>query len=57
MFALKEWEKKVAWLNARPVPGWPDLRIDCDQRLIRWPEYGQTSTFGWEVDHLSPIGL
>ncbi len=52
-----ETRKCNAWNNAAAVPGQPDLRRDCDGRLIRWSEYGQLTSLGWEIDHITPTRL
>lgn len=51
-----ERRKNVAWNNARPVANSSD-RIDCDERTIRWAEYGKTTAYGWEIDHATPTAL
>lgn len=53
----KEHEKRTAWNNAAPVPGRPELRIDCDYRYILWSEYGRLTEYGWEIDHAHPTAL
>lgn len=49
--------KNAAWLNASPVPGTSETRMDCDGRYIDWFEYGKTSAFGWQIDHITPTAL
>jgi hypothetical protein len=50
----EERDKLTAWNNAFAVPGNPEHRYDCDNRLIRWSEYGRYSEFGWQIDHIQP---
>ncbi len=50
----------AAWGKARAIPGRdPSLwRIDCDGRIIYWPDYGdRRSDYGWEIDHILPNAL
>lgn len=51
--------KLVAWNNASPIPLFDAnmWRQDCDGRIIKWDEYGQHSTNGWEIDHIVPVAL
>jgi hypothetical protein len=51
-----ERRKAVAWNNARPINNSSD-RTDCDDRIICWSEYGQTTARGWEIDHATPTAL
>jgi hypothetical protein len=51
-----ERRKAIAWNNARPIDNSSD-RIDCDERIICWSEYGQTTARGWEIDHATPTAL
>ncbi|MCG8652246.1 MAG: hypothetical protein MI861_20570 [Pirellulales bacterium] len=52
-----EQRKRTAWSATAEVSGRPDLRRDCDGRLIRWSEYGQLTELGWEIDHTPPLAL
>ena len=52
----EEGRKHTAWANATSIPGSTD-KIDCDGRIIRWSEYGQRTTYGWEIDHIRPTIL
>ena|ERR1700730_1967818 len=53
-----EQRKAAAWFKAAPANGpYIDFRIDCDGRLIRWPDYGVRSEFGWEIDHIVPKAM
>jgi hypothetical protein len=51
-----ERRRNIAWGNARPIANSLD-RIDCDERIICWSEYGQTTARGWEIDHATPTAL
>ncbi len=51
--AKKQW----AWNNATPIAGFPDYRIDCDGKQIKWSDYGKYSEFGWQIDHIQPQAL
>lgn len=53
----EEYKKRIAWSKTLPAPGINDLRIDCDNRPIRWSEYGMLTEYGWEIDHIHPSGL
>ena len=47
-----------AWEKAQRAPGYPDdFRLDSFGALMRRSEYGQTSDFGWEIDHTLPRAL
>jgi hypothetical protein len=46
-----------AWANAKAYPGDLSRRLDCDDRIICWSEYGKHSALGWEIDHVNPIAL
>jgi hypothetical protein len=51
-----ERRKSIAWGNARPIANSLD-RIDCDERIMCWSEYGQMTACGWEIDHAKPTAL
>ena len=51
-----ERRKAIAWNNTRPIADSSD-RIDCDERIIRWVEYGKMTTRGWEIDHATATVL
>ena len=48
--------KRAAWLRAVPAQGYDadNVRIDAYGSVILWNEYGQTTQFGWEIDHELP---
>ena len=51
--------KQTAWFQARPAQGYDAaaVRIDAYGSYIVWAEYGQTTQFGWEIDHELPKSL
>lgn len=51
-----ERRKIIAWNNADAIAGSSD-RMDCDKNIMRWAEYGQTTTYGWEIDHATPTAV
>lgn len=53
----EEARKYFAWMAAASVQGRSDVRVDCDGRFIAWNEYGLTSPFGWELDHIFPSSI
>ena len=55
-----DYEKARAWIAASEIPGYDPLmwRRDVDGRAIRWSDYGdRSSEFGWEIDHVIPLGI
>jgi len=46
----------TVWEKGRIVPGCDPTqwRMDSLGSLMRFSEYGQTTTFGWEIDHIDP---
>lgn len=48
---------ELVWRKGRPVPGHnPDsMRQDSCGALMRWKDYGQTTDYGWEIDHIHPV--
>ena len=51
--------KIVAWTRALVVNGYDPFRYRKDRygSWIEWTEYGKTTQYGWEVDHVHPISL
>ena len=45
------WNKALADPNSDPSV----FRKDRYGAWIKWNEYGQTSRYGWEVDHIIPV--
>lgn len=45
------------WTKAAVVPGYDPTRYRKDRfgSWIAFDEYGQTSKWGWEVDHIKPV--
>ena len=52
-----ERRKLAAWNKAGPVPGYDasNYRKDRFGFWIAFNEYGKTSTYGWEIDHVWPL--
>jgi hypothetical protein len=50
-------EENAVFDKATPTLGWPEYGIDCDGRIIKRSEYGQTSAYGWHKDHTLPKAL
>jgi hypothetical protein len=48
----------VVWEKGRIVAGYDpaEWRMDSLGGWMRFSEYGQTTTFGWEIDHVNPDG-
>jgi 5-methylcytosine-specific restriction endonuclease McrA len=48
---------RAVWARARIVQGYDprQVRMDCCGAWIAWAEYGRTTDFGWEVDHVRPV--
>ncbi len=47
----------AVWSRARIVSGYDpnQYRVDRYGAWIAWAEYGQTTKYGWEVDHIVPV--
>lgn len=43
------------WNKCEAVPGTAVLKVDCCGTMIARDEFGQTSTYGWEIDHIKPV--
>lgn len=45
------------WNKGRIVQGYDpsDYRQDAYGTWIAWSEYGATSKYGWEIDHIVPV--
>jgi hypothetical protein len=45
------------WQKGRIVPGYDGStwRADACNRWMRYSDYGQTTEYGWEVDHVQPV--
>ncbi len=46
----------AVWNRGSVVPGYNPavIRKDACGAIIRWDQYGQLTTFGWEIDHIHP---
>ncbi len=49
---LQVWIKGKLMLGRDPA----EWRMDAYGGIMRYAVYGQTSAFGWEVDHINPKG-
>ena len=45
----------VVWAKAKSIPGYTSLKTDVCGATIQKGEYGKTSTYGWEIDHITPV--
>jgi hypothetical protein len=48
---------RAVWNKGRVIDGY-DPRIwrrDCCGRAIKLDQYGQTTEYGWEIDHIRPV--
>jgi 5-methylcytosine-specific restriction endonuclease McrA len=54
-----EANKVAAWSKATIIPGYDSAKYRKDRygMWIEWSEYGKTTGFGWEVDHVQPLSL
>lgn len=53
----REHQRKLsAWSLAQPAPNYDPTRYrrDAYGSWIAWTEYGQRTTYGWEIDHELP---
>ncbi len=50
---------RAVWQKATPIPGKDpnEYRKDRCNKEIRFSEYGETTTYGWEIDHIKPVAL
>jgi 5-methylcytosine-specific restriction endonuclease McrA len=51
--------KLAAWSKAKQIPGF-DGRLWRKDRFgwwIKFGEHGQTTEYGWEIDHIFPLSL
>lgn len=54
-----EQKKIAAWTACSPLDGRPpsEYRVDAYGNLIVWSHHGKQGDYGWEVDHVHPVGL
>lgn len=47
----------AVWQTGRAVPGYDanEYRKDSCGAWMRRSDYGQTTEFGWEIDHIKPV--
>lgn len=50
-------QKSDVWNKAEEVPGQDKnvWRKDACGAWICWSHHGQQTTFGWEIDHITPV--
>lgn len=50
--------KDEVWAKGRIIPGQdPGVwRWDVYGSVMRYSDYGQTTEYGWEIDHIEPLG-
>ena len=58
-FSSDETKKLLAWQKAEPIlPFDPNnIRKDRFGAIIVRDDYGKTTEFGWEIDHVQPLSL
>jgi hypothetical protein len=51
-------QKNQVWEKGRVVFGYDarEWRMDSQESWMRYSEYGQTTMYGWEIDHILPNG-
>ncbi len=47
--------KLSVWQKARLRTHDGQYRFDTCGATIQWSEYGKTSKYGWEIDHIRPV--
>jgi len=45
---------EAVWNKAKIDPGYTNFRKDTCGASIKRSEYGSTTTYGWEIDHIRP---
>lgn len=47
----------AVWAKAQVAPGYDAnvTRKDACRAWIQKPDYGQTTDYGWEIDHIKPV--
>ena len=48
---------EAVWEKATPIPKIDFVRKDSCGANMAKQDYGHTSAFGWEVDHIKPVAL
>ncbi len=50
--------KLAVWQKGQTVIGYDssEYRLDSHGSWMRYSEYGQMTTYGWEIDHINPSG-
>jgi len=54
--STEAYPRDAVWQKGRAIQGWnpAEWRMDALGGLMRYAEYGQTTAFGWEIDHINP---
>lgn len=52
------WKKDQVWAKGRIIPNFDSTvwRWDSFGSVMKYSEYGQTTAYGWEIDHIDPDG-
>ncbi|MDQ2973663.1 MAG: HNH endonuclease [bacterium] len=55
--SFSEQTKVRVWnaMNGASYQPLKDWRYDVCGRLVRWQDYGKTTQYGWEIDHINPV--
>jgi 5-methylcytosine-specific restriction endonuclease McrA len=48
---------KAVWAKGRVIDGYSPTtwRRDICNHAMKFEDYGQTTTYGWEIDHIKPL--
>lgn len=46
---------EAVWQKGKPIQGYPNYRTDTCGAMMCRQDYGKTSTYGWEIDHIKPV--
>jgi hypothetical protein len=46
---------EAVWRKATPEPGMPSFGRDVCGAMMARPSYGETTEYGWEIDHIQPV--
>jgi len=55
-----QWETQTiaaVWSKGRTDPRYDarQWRVDAYGTWMKWSDYGQTTEYGWEIDHIVPV--
>ena len=45
----------AVWQKAKVISGYNSFRTDSCGATIKKEDYGKTTQYGWEVDHIKPV--